>query len=482
MIPLQLFTALLLPWLLGIAWLRMGWRPLARSTSPLVLGYAYLLGMLATTLVMRLWDAVGLKQAFWPLAGLLSVLTLIGFWVSRHKSGNAWSHFGNNGASPLIGWQKGLFALLIAVLALRFATLGLEVLWRPLYPWDAWTTWAPRAQVWFALKELTAFVDSTTWLHHPSSEIYTLPAWHYPKTVSLIQLWISLALERWDDSLINLPWLLCAGALGLAFYGQLRCWGLPPLTALIGTYLLLSIPLLNTHTALAGYADLWLATAYSLAGMAFLQWLRNGDPRQGWLALLLILACPLIKREGLVWMLTFLPPLVIARLSLKAMLMASAGGLGALIAWYAAGGIRLGELQLTPQVIQIPFLGRFEIALHWVWEPFYQNLWVMSSWNLFWYLITAMLALSAIRIAAYRQLVVSFTLIGSGLIVIFVTFFLTSNAAWAEYYTSINRILLHLAPILLFYSLVLLRPPHALQPLKSHHLHRPAGLPTAPDA
>src|SRR5690606_35915618 len=137
-------------------------------------------------------------------------------------------------------------------------------------------------------------------------------------------------LERWDDSLINLPWLLCAGALGLAFYGQLRYWRLTPLASLLGTYLLLSIPLLNTHIALAGYGDLWLATTYSLAGMALLPWLRTGDSRQGWLALLLALACPLLKREGLIWILPFLPPLLIAHLSFRAMLLTSAGGLAGL--------------------------------------------------------------------------------------------------------------------------------------------------------
>jgi hypothetical protein len=455
MITFQLFIALFLPWLLGIVWLRIGWRKAEKDAWPLVFGYAYLLGILATTLVMHLWDMIGLKQAFWPIVGFLLVLLLLGLWMGYKIP---WGDK-KSAASSITGeqspWQKLFFGLLLAVLIIRFVDLGLEILWRPLYPWDAWTTWASRTHVWFALKELVPFVDSADWLHSSSKEIYTMPAWDYPKTVSLIQLWISLALERWDDSLINLPWLLCAVTLGLAFYGQLRCWGLTPLASLLGTYLLLSLPLLNTHIALAGYADLWLATAYSLAGMAFLQWLRTGDPRQGWLALLFALACPLLKREGLIWMLTFLPPLLIARLSFKAMLWAGAGGLVSLIAWYAAGGISIGELQLTPNVIRIPSLGRFEIVLHLVWEPFYQNLLVMNNWNLFWYLVIAALIFSAIHVITHRQFFIYFTFIASSLVVIFVTFFLTNNAAWAEYYTAINRILLHLVPILLFYILLL---------------------------
>jgi hypothetical protein len=456
---LQLTTALFLPWLLGMAWLRIGWHKPTAGTWPQILGYGYLLGMLATALIIRLWDALGLKLAFWPLAALLLVGTLGGFWLSRDIPwrGREPRAGGSLGSQP--GWQKLLFGFLIVVLALRWAGLGLEILWRPLYPWDAWTTWAPRAQVWFTLKNLVPFTDSAAWLQRSSEEIiYTIPAWHYPKTVSLIQLWISLALDRWDDSLINLPWLLCGGALGLAFYGQLRGWGFAPLPSLLGVYLLFSLPLLNAHIALAGYADLWLASTYSLAGMAFLRWMHTGDARQGWLALLLILACPLIKREGLIWMLTFLPPLLVARLSFKATLLAGIGGLATLTVWYLAGGISAGGFQITPEVIQIPSLGRFELALHFIWEPFYRNLFVMSNWNLLWYLVVAALILAAARVRLHREFFVYTVFILSGLGVVFVTFFLTSNAAWAERYTSINRILLHLVPLLLFYVLLLLKP------------------------
>jgi hypothetical protein len=476
MISFQLFIALFLPWLLGLVWLRIGWRKAEKGVWPLVFGYGYLLGLLITTFAMRLWDMIGLKQSFWPIVSLLSILLLLGLWVARRipwqDAKSALSNSTDEQKSP---WQKLFFGLLVAALVIHFTDLVLEVLWRPLYPWDAWTTWAPRAHIWFTLKDLVPFVDSASWLYSFNKEIYTIPAWDYPKTVSLIQLWISLALEQWDDSLINVPWLLCAVALGLAFYGQLRCWSLTPLMSLLGTYLLLSLPLLNTHIALAGYADLWLATAYSLAGMAFLQWLRTSDPRQGWLALLFALACPLLKREGLIWMLTFLPPLLIARLSLKAMLLASAGGLIGLIVWYINGGISIGELQLTPDVIQIPSLGRFEIALHFVWEPFYQNLLVMSTWNLFWYLIIVALIFSVARAVTDRQFFIYFIFIASGLVVIFVTFFLTNNAAWAEYYTSINRILLHLAPNLLFYTLLLLQP-YLVRLAKDIHPHKPTIL------
>src|SRR5699024_11199894 len=242
MILLQLLIALFLPWLLGLVWLHTIWRKLEKGAWPLILGYGYLLGMLTTTLLMRLWDRLGFNQAFWPLVGLLFILLLLGLWVDRKTAWRGARRAISEDTDKLNLWKKLCLGLLIIVLMIRFADLGLEILCRPLYPWDAWTTWASRAHVWFALKDLVPFVDSADWLHSASKEIYTIPAWYYPKTISLIPLWISLALERWDDSLINLPWLLCAITLGLAFYGQLRCWGLTLLTSLLGTYLLLSLP------------------------------------------------------------------------------------------------------------------------------------------------------------------------------------------------------------------------------------------------
>ena len=164
------------------------------------------------------------------------------------------------------------------------------------------------------MHQLVPFVDAQRWLADVSASVYTLEAWTYPKTVPLLALWPTLAFGAWNETAANLPWIGCVLALGLGFYEQARQWGASALTALIFTWLLLSLPLLNTHVALAGYADLWMAAVFSLAVIAFLQWARDGDRRQGLLAALLALACPLIKHEGAVWLLLFPPMLLAARL------------------------------------------------------------------------------------------------------------------------------------------------------------------------
>src|SRR5205085_976539 len=131
-------------------------------------------------------------------------------------------------------------------------------------------------------------------------------------TVPLLQVWTCVALGRWDDSAMNWPWLAILAALVAAVYGALRGEGVAPLLALLGAYLLASLPLVEVHVALAGYADLPMGAVYALAAIAFYRWAIRRDARDAVIALLLALACPLIKTPGWIWAATLIPGVIIA--------------------------------------------------------------------------------------------------------------------------------------------------------------------------
>ena len=103
-----------------------------------------------------------------------------------------------------------------------------------------------------------------------------------------------------DHSFLFLPWILAVINLGLALYGHIRLNGSSVLTATLACYLLLSMPYLNVHTALAGYADIWLAAAFSLAIFALGEWHLNRSWSYGMLVLLMAFFCSQIKAPGLV--------------------------------------------------------------------------------------------------------------------------------------------------------------------------------------
>lgn len=464
--------ALAIPWFAGALWVRVLWRDAPAAVWPLALGYGGLLGLLAATLLLRVQAALGLPLDWAGPTIALALLALVGGWLVWRRTLRGGEVLPNRclkaqdqERAPKAGvkWRQALFVLLLAWLGVRFINLALEVWWRPLYPWDAWTTWAVRPRVWSELGQLAPFVDSQRWLTDATGSVYTLEAWTYPYTVPLLALWPTLAYGAWNETAANLPWLGCALGLGLGFYGQARLWGASALTALVFTWLLLSLPLLDTHVALAGYADLWLATVFGLAAIAFFQWARNGDRRQGLLAVLLALACPLIKLEGAVWLLLFLPAWLVARLG-GWLLLALAGIAAALgLGWWLVDGIifgvpGLGELILKPDLIQVPYLGRFTLGYRGGWDPVVKNFLILANWHLLGYLAliaAGVAAVTLVRGRVERWLRAELLFVAVSLVALFVLFFLTDAQRWAEQYTSINRVVLDFVPAFLFWVLTM---------------------------
>lgn len=434
-----LLAALFLSWLLGVVWLRVRWLKADNIAWPTLLGYGYLAGALATTQVMRLLDLLDLNLGFASVALTLALLIALGLWGGRDM---AWRglRMGSD-CRAIAGWYRAAFAGLLALVAIRLGGLGLEVIWQPLYSWDAWSQWATKARVWYELGHLAPFVSSDVWLQ--STDVFTDRAPHYPPTVPLLQVWTGFGLGRWDDALMNLPWLMGAVALALAFYGQARQWGITPLFAMMFTYFLVSLPLLDTHVALAGNADLFLGAIYGLAAFAFFHWVRSRDTWQGTMAILLGAGCILIKQPGIGWALTLLPAFWVA-LAPRAGLIGTAvfGVLGlAVLLIFGQNGFNL--LGYSIKLVFTP-----------VWEPLWNNMAILDNWHLLFYLVVAALLLSLPRlfVPAYRAMTI---LVSTALTFVLVIFFFTHVSAWVEDYTVVNRALLHLVPMLLFYVMVL---------------------------
>ena len=434
-----LLATLCLPWLLGTVWLRVRWLKADEIVWPTLLGYGYLAGALATTLVMRLLNLLGMRLGFLNIALALALLIALGVWAGR---GMRWRKLRiGSGWRTLSVWHKAVFAGLLGLVVVRLAGLWLEIIWQPLFPWDAWSQWATKARVWYETGHLAPFAPPDIWLH--GGGVYYDRAPHYPPAIPLLQAWTSFGLGRWDDALMSLPWLMGAIALAMAFYGQARQWGIAPLFAMMFTYFLLSLPLLDTHVALAGNADLFLGAVYGLAAFAFFHWTRSRDIWQGAMAILLAAGCILLKQPGIGWALTLLPAFWVAlapRAGLIGTLILGALGLAALLL-FGQGGFNLLGYSL-------------KFAYTPVWLPLWDNLAILDNWHLLFYLVVAALLLSLPRLLApaYRAMTM---LVVAALVFVLTIFFFTHVSAWIEDYTVINRAILHLVPMLLFYVMVL---------------------------
>jgi hypothetical protein len=464
--------ALALPVLVGGLWLHQVVPVNSAGRTALVWGNGALLGLLLIPRFMHGLDALGIPLTFQATASLAGALIALAFVTQLIRGRRAQllpAPVRDFAAMPAS--HKALFAFLLLLVVVRATNLGLEILWRPLFPWDATMHWATKARVWFEHNSLVPFVTKEAWLEMGGAGVFTDRHPDYPMTVPLLQVWMNLALGHWDESLMNLPWLLCLAALGGAFYGQLRVSGVGPVIAMAFAYLLLSLPLLNIHVALAGYADLFLGAAYCGALMAFHNWVTTRQRWQAALALVFALACPLIKNEGLLWSLTFIPALMFTLLPHGvAARLCVLFSLVLILLWLVVPP----DLQITVQIAAhgattqwlLPPPG-LEIAGHPLDEMILefhadglvgivQSIWLHDNWHLMGYLLLATLPVGLLLPGAmtrtYLQISVA---LGAAVMVFLFMFLCTGFGVAASDFTGVGRIGIQLAPALLFFSALL---------------------------
>mgnify|MGYP003382139908 CR=1 FL=1 len=439
-----------MPIFVGTAFISLVFSPRAPARRPLVWGYGMLLGLLATPLVMRTLDVLGVPITFYPVALSLAALILVTAIPHKlRKRAVTEERICSPDYYSLPIAEKALFMFFLSLIVLRFATVGLELLWRPLFPWDATMHWATKARVWFDTQSLVPFVENGQWLEMGGAGVFTDNHPGYPITTPLLQTWVSLSIGRWDESLINVPWLLCCIGLLAAFYGQARVAGSSVVTAMVFTYMLVSMPLLGTHVALAGYADLFLGACYCAAIMAFHNWSLTGERGQAIMAILFALFCPLIKNEGLFWLLTFTPGLIVVLLPARRALTLLAAGIVMLA----------GVLLLVPQDLAVAGHSLGDLDLRYragSLAGIATSIWVQDNWHLLGYLLVALPPLVFLtRKATGAKLAGIATILLSAIVLFLLLFLVTRYSLGAVRFTAVGRISLHLVPALMFFCLLL---------------------------
>jgi hypothetical protein len=436
-----------LPWLAGCCCVLALQRGAEQRDLVLAAGYGYLLGAVATSLAMRALDAAGVRWTVPLVAVQLVALAVVACSLARLRSlpslRERW-RTSRRRVAALSQPQRLLFFACFALVVVRLFGLGLELTWRPLLPWDAWAQWSTKARVWYEYASIAPFVDAARWLDSGSAMQFVDSHPEYPGTVPLLQVWTALCLGRWDESLINVPWLAILSALGLAFYAQLRRIGVGAAQAMLFTYLLLSLPFIDLHVAVAGYVDIFVAAAYGMAAMALWQWVRTRGRADALLAVLCVLACIAIKKEGIVWALTLLPAVLVAinrRVGLGA-----AALLGALVLAYLLYGP--GELHVLGYTLRTEFSN--------VSRPLFEHFFEMDNWHLLWYLAPVVIALRWRALFSTAAAPMTVTMLGAFAFV-FVVFFYSSAAFGVADETLVNRLPLHMVPALAFYLAFLWR-------------------------
>jgi hypothetical protein len=442
---LLILLAFCLPAILGMTWVNLLVPGTTIARISVIAGNGVLLGLLVIPLLMRLLDAIGVGLSFPVTVSVSSALILLaGLMHVLLRSDKEFT------PAPMLGYfalpkaQKALFLLFILLSVVHVVTTGIELLGRPLYPFDATMHWATKSRVWFETGQIVSFVDNKQWLELDGIGVFTDHHPDYPITIPLLQVWMNSAIGRWDESLMNLPWLLCLIGLGMAFYGQARVAGIGALMSIAFTYLLLSMPLINTHVALAGYADLFLGFCYCAALMAFHNWTVSKEPWQAVLALVFVIFCTLIKNEGFYWLLTFFPALVVVLMPGRraAVLLTTLLLLLLILLVYFPR-----DLVVAGHSINFLKLGYRPQALAGIATSF----WVHGNWHLFAYLLIGILPLGFIlskqKVGAYRGII---TALACAIGLFLFLFTSTRYASGAIRFSSVGRVGVQLVPGTLF--------------------------------
>jgi hypothetical protein len=444
-----LIAGFALPWALGASLLFALPAGGASGRAAWKWGCGWFVGVFLLTLWMRALSLAGIPFGIGAIAGPLVVATALLAWFVLHRQKDLNASLRATGSAlaggHLAGWQRVVWIALLAWLFTRFAFLLYEVAVRPLYPWDAWTQWATKSRVWFGLRTMAPFVNPVDWFATRGAAGYIDAAPHYPATVPLTQVWGALLVGRWDDALVNFPWWVNGLALGLAIYGALDHRKFPPLVALTGTWLVLSLPILNVHIALAGYADLAMSAYFTLAALAALDWTGTRRWQDALLALLLVAACVTVKNPGKMWALTLVPGIVVALTPRFGLRIAGAGFVlvAALVAVLAQTNLSLLGYQLQ---------GQFRLP----WSALADAYLMFGNWNLLWYglLATAVLGWRNLLAPELASLTV---ILAAGLMFLFFGFAFTNAGVWVEDQSTVNRATLHIAPLLVVWMMLTFR-------------------------
>ena len=419
--------------------------PRGPGAATTIAGYGYVLGSIAVTLILRLLSIVGIGWTFWLPAVVTIVLAAgAGMFARRERLAASAPDVAMDDDAR---WRRALTWILWALVFAHVALTLNEALLRPLFPWDATAQWSTKARVWFEYRRLVPFVDDMTWIG-ATGDVFTDAHPNYPGTVPLFQVWAALAWGSFDDAIVNVAWPMFLAALALGTYGQLRRLEFLPLQAVAVVYVIVSLPIVDVHAALAGYADLAVAVVYAFALLAFANWTRRRSRRDAVLLTLCAVALPMLKTPGWIWLATLIPGIIAVYLPRKTM--------GVLVAFGVAGAIAL--VVYSSYVGPISVFG-YQIAPQYrgITEALVSNFFLFANWHLLGFLLPLVFLAAARTLLAPTLAPLTWVVAAAVAALVLVFFFTSATVEGVGAYTTVNRALLHLMPGLVVYAAIVLR-------------------------
>ncbi len=257
MTPIAFFLfALLIPWVMGFAIIkpflkqRYGYQAFA-------IGAGYVLGWFVTTLILRVYDYFQRPFELYEIVAIECIIAIpLLFLKARQcsieelrleKAPSNLSYF--------------LAITIVVLLLYRFGLTAVDLLSKPVFPWDGWSSWSAKAKIFFYYKSIPSLSDVLTFWQFTDETMVSANGARHPYFISLIQTYTALCWGDWDDNIVNLPWWGLGLATVFVVYGSLRYLGIKMLPAILASYAAVSMPIWDIHISLGSYADIWVGAS-----------------------------------------------------------------------------------------------------------------------------------------------------------------------------------------------------------------------------
>jgi len=237
--------------------------------SAMLAGAGGVLGYVMLALFIRLRDSAGAPVFVAELIQTISLITLVSAlasiwaWFSRSKFVPCLSRCPEpKSSSPTTGVTvaAGLFVLV--------AVTFYQVAVNPVSSWDGLTSWTRLANLMLHFELNPDGVGDASAVAKQGADRHW--SGRHPVTIHHITAFSGFALK--NTEMIRgwlVPWSFCWMCGAIVVWGAIRDLSDSSLAGLLGGYAYISLPLLENHSVLVGYADLWVAVCVTIA-VAFL--------------------------------------------------------------------------------------------------------------------------------------------------------------------------------------------------------------------
>ena len=353
---------------------------------------------------------------------------------------------------PNDGWRRHSAALVFLFLTITYF-LGLIInnIFRPIFPWDAFTTWMYRGKAWALQDHIEPITNTLDWLNSDGVSGVAIYADFYPETVSLIAAMASAVSTGWDPSAASILWSVAWLMLAFGVFGLCRAIDVSERLAFFSASLVALAPLVVMHAALAGYADLWVALFSGLGLASLLSGRLQSQRSLIHLGFVLLALGTQIKTEAWIWLgigATYIV-LEVCRQKLGVRALASAilvlltailltGTRGVDLGWAGKWGIVENLLHAGP-------LGTFLLRPYNPAPDYFETLFITNNFGLL--PILYLVGLGALFLTRSQQAVSHLTLFSLIVATQAVIFGVSDYSQFAASGTAITRLIIHFLPV-----------------------------------